>query len=124
MVASFAVSVLAPVLVRPAAPAMPSEAVAHVSALPEWLAPRAAGTARDWTALGLDRYDSGDLEGARDAIANALALDPRQGQALLLLATIHYRQGRKIEARAALRRYLAAAPKGELAAEARSLLAH
>lgn len=114
---------LGAVLFRPAAAVGPGSATAaRVPRLPEWLTPRATGTAESWTALGLSRYDGGDLEGARDAAAQALALDPRHGRALLLLATIHYGQGQQAEAKAALRRYLAADPKGEFAAEARTLL--
>jgi tetratricopeptide (TPR) repeat protein len=116
---------LGSVLFRPIVPEKPAAAssgLPGLAALPDWLAPRAQGTAESWTALGLRRYDSGDLEGARAAAAQALALDARHGRALLLLATIHYGKGQQPEAKAALRRYLAVDPQGEFAAEARALL--
>jgi len=107
-----------PVPVSGQAPA----AAPRFAGLPEWLTPGARGTAESWTTIGLRRYDNGDLEGAEAATAHALALDARNGRALLLLATVQYGLGQPAEAKAALRRYLAAYPDGEFAAEARALL--
>jgi DNA-binding response OmpR family regulator len=117
---------LGSVLFRPAAPAEgtapPAASAARFSVLPEWLAPRADGTAEGWTALGRRRYDEGDLEGAKAAAVQALAVDAQSGPALLLLATIHYGMNHPVEAKVALRRYLAVDPGGQFAAEARTLL--
>jgi hypothetical protein len=105
------------------APAAPlSVPPARFPALPDWLAPRATGTADSWVAVGRRRYDSGDLEGARAAAVQALAVDAQSGPALLLLATIHYGMNQPVEAKAALRRYLAVDPGGQFASEARTLL--
>lgn len=114
------------VLFRPAAAETPAPAASAAApgfaVLPDWLAPRAVGTAESWVTLGRRRYDDGDLEGAKAAAVQALAVDPQSGPALLLLATIHYGMNQPVEAKAALRRYLAVDPGGQFAAEARTLL--
>jgi len=116
------------VLFRPAATeaqapaASPSTSSPDFSVLPDWLAPRAVGTAESWVTLGRRYYDEGDLEGAKAAAIQALALDPESGPALLLLATIQYGMNQPVEAKAALRRYLAVDPDGQFAPEARTLL--
>jgi len=114
------------VLFRPAAAEAPATAASAPAAgfdvLPDWLAPRAVGTAESWVTLGRRRYDDGDLEGAKAAAVQALAVDAQSGPALLLLATIHYGMNQPVEAKDALRRYLTVDPDGQFAAEARTLL--
>jgi len=110
------------VLFRPAATEAPAPAAASFSVLPDWLAPRAEGTSESWVTLGRRYYDEGDLEAAKAAAVQALEVDPESGPALLLLATIQYGMNQPVQAKAALRRYLAVDPDGQFAPEARTLL--
>jgi Tfp pilus assembly protein PilF len=73
--------------------------------------------------LGIASLGSGDLNGAESSFAKALAID--SGQYLLAhyyLAHVHLKRGENAKAVEALKTYLKAAPNGEQAPHARSLL--
>jgi Flp pilus assembly protein TadD len=75
-----------------------------------------------WVYLGLARFDGRDNAGAEQAANKALAIAPRNGRALMLLASIHLDSGEREKAREALQRYLDLYPNGPFAPEARQLL--
>lgn len=75
-----------------------------------------------WVLLGLSRFDNGDAKGAETATMKALEVEPANGRAIILLASIHLDAGQKAKARAELQRYLELHPKGPFAQEARDLL--
>jgi DNA-binding response OmpR family regulator/TolA-binding protein len=75
-----------------------------------------------WVYLGLARFDGRDNAGAEQAARRALAISPRNGRALMLLASIHLDAGHPEKAREQLERYLELYPKGAFANEARQLL--
>jgi Flp pilus assembly protein TadD len=75
-----------------------------------------------WVYLGLARYDARDSAGAERAANRALAMSPRNGRALMLLASIHLEAGEPEKAREKLNRYLELYPNGQFASEARQLL--
>jgi TolA-binding protein len=75
-----------------------------------------------WVYLGLARFDGRDNEGAEQAAHKALAIAPRNGRALMLLASIHLDSGEPEKAREELQRYLDLYPNGPFAPEARQLL--
>lgn len=75
-----------------------------------------------WLFLGLARFDAGNAQGAEAAAMKAMALEPKNGRALILLASIYLDTGKKEQARAELEQYLQLYPKGPFAREARQLL--
>jgi tetratricopeptide (TPR) repeat protein len=76
-----------------------------------------------WVYLGLARFDGQrDNAGAEKAANKALAIAPRNGRALMLLASIHLDSGEQEKAREELQRYLDLYPNGRYAPEARQLL--
>ncbi|MBI3184994.1 MAG: tetratricopeptide repeat protein [Myxococcales bacterium] len=82
----------------------------------------AAPSAEAWTLLGLARFDAGDGPGAEQAAMKALEVEPKNGRALILLASVYLDQGQRAKAEAELRRYLQLEPNGPFAEEARQLL--
>jgi CheY-like chemotaxis protein len=75
-----------------------------------------------WTLLGLVKYDSMDVAGAREAANHVLAIDPNNARVQVLLATLYFDAGDDRAARAALQRYLELEPEGPFAADAKALL--
>ncbi|HZA14043.1 MAG TPA: tetratricopeptide repeat protein, partial [Myxococcaceae bacterium] len=75
-----------------------------------------------WVYLGMAKFDRNDRTGAQRAAKKALELDPKNGRALMLLATVHLEAGDTQRARTHLRRYLELYPNGQFAREARQLL--
>jgi hypothetical protein len=78
--------------------------------------------ASGWVYLGMAKFDRNDRTGAQRAAKKALELDPRNGRALMLLATVYLDTGESQKARTHLRRYLELYPNGQFAREARQLL--
>lgn len=76
-----------------------------------------------WMLMGLAKYDRGDAKGAEHAAMKTLALEPKNGRALVLLATVYLDQGHEQKARVELQRYLELYPNGQFAREAKQLLA-
>ena len=76
-----------------------------------------------WFLLGLAKFESGDTEGARQAVLETLKLNPRHGRARMLLAAIYLDEQEPTLASAELQRYLDLEPNGPYAAQARQLLA-
>lgn len=76
-----------------------------------------------WILLGLVRYDSMDVAGARAAADRVLAIDPDNARVQVLLATLAFDAGDYPAGRTALHRYLKLEPEGPFAADARALLA-
>ena len=74
--------------------------------------PDAPGTL---SALGLSQAALGDNAGAYASWSRALALDPHQYETLFNLAMLSGRMGKTEEARKALERFVAAAPKDRYA---------
>ncbi len=75
-----------------------------------------------WLYLALARFDAGDVRGAEGAAMKAVALDPKEPRAHLLLAGIHLGRGERAKANAELARVLALQPEGPEADDARRLL--
>jgi tetratricopeptide (TPR) repeat protein len=75
-----------------------------------------------WLYLALARFDAGDVRGAEGAAMKAVALDPKEPRAHLLLAGIHLGRGERTKANAELGRVLALEPEGPEADDARRLL--
>jgi DNA-binding response OmpR family regulator len=75
-----------------------------------------------WLYLALARFDAGDVRGAEGAAMKAIALDPKEARAHLLLAGIHLGRGERAKASAELGRVLALQPEGPEADDARRLL--
>ena len=75
-----------------------------------------------WFLLGLAKFEAGDNEGARQAVVEALKLNPRHGRARMLLAAIYLNESQSALATAELERYLELEPRGPYAAQARLLL--
>ena len=75
-----------------------------------------------WLYLALARFDAGDVRGAEGAAMKAVALDPKEPRAHLLLAGIHLGRGERAKANAELSRVLALEPEGPEADDARRLL--
>jgi DNA-binding response OmpR family regulator len=75
-----------------------------------------------WLYLALARFDAGDVRGAEGAAMKAIALDPKEPRAHLLLAGIHLGRGERTKASAELGRVLALQPEGPEADDARRLL--
>ncbi len=75
-----------------------------------------------WLYLALARFDAGDARGAEGAAMKAVALDPKEPRAHLLLAGIHLGRGERAKANAELTRVLALEPEGPEADDARRLL--
>lgn len=75
-----------------------------------------------WILLGLVKYDSLDIAGARDAADKVLALDPTNARVQVLLATLFFEEGKYPEGRQALHRYLELEPDGPFADDAKALL--
>jgi DNA-binding response OmpR family regulator len=75
-----------------------------------------------WLYLALARFDAGDVRGAEGAAMKAVALDPKEPRAHLLLAGIHLGRGERAKANAELTRVLALEPEGPEADDARRLL--
>ena len=75
-----------------------------------------------WTLLGLARYDASDVQGAKEAAATALALDPKAARAHLLLATVYIDQSKRSQAEQELKTYLELEPEGQFAQEAKWML--
>ncbi len=72
-----------------------------------------------WNNLGVARYQLADAAGALDAWARAVELDPELFDALYNLGTKALEHGRSDQAREALQRFVAAAPKEFYAADLR-----
>jgi len=75
-----------------------------------------------WFLLGLAKFEAGDNEGARQAVVEALKLNPRHGRARMLLAAIYLNASQPALATAELKRYLELEPQGPYAVQARLLL--
>jgi len=75
-----------------------------------------------WLYLALARFDAGDVRGAEGAAMKAVALDPKEPRAHLLLAGIHLGRGERAKANVELSRVLALEPEGPEADDARRLL--
>lgn len=75
-----------------------------------------------WILLGLVKYDSMDIAGARDAANKVLAIDPNNARVQVLLATLYFDAGDYPAGRTALHRYLELEPEGPFAADAKALL--
>ena len=75
-----------------------------------------------WLYLALARFDAGDVRGAEGAAMKAVALDPKEPRAHLLLAGIHLGRGERAKASTELQRVLALEPEGPEADDARRLL--
>jgi DNA-binding response OmpR family regulator/tetratricopeptide (TPR) repeat protein len=75
-----------------------------------------------WLYLALARFDAGDVRGAEGAAMKAVALDPKEPRAHLLLAGIHLGRGDRAKASTELQRVLALEPEGPEADDARRLL--
>ena len=75
-----------------------------------------------WLYLALARFDAGDVRGAEGAAMKAVALDPKEPRAHLLLAGIHLGRGERAKANAELTKVLALEPEGPEADDARRLL--
>jgi cytochrome c-type biogenesis protein CcmH/NrfG len=75
-----------------------------------------------WTLMGLAKYDSHDLAGAKAAADKVLELDPKNPRVHLLLATMHLDANEKDLGKAELEKYLELDPKGPHADEAKALL--
>jgi len=95
----------------------PAEA-ARVLARAVQIEPSTAG----WLMLGVARFDSGDNRGAQDAAAKSLELDPRNGRAMILRATIYLDANQREKAAEELKHYLRVEPNGPYAEEAKQLL--
>ncbi|MGQ0504040.1 MAG: response regulator [Myxococcaceae bacterium] len=91
------------------------------NALTEWVQEDKSNPTA-WLFLGLARFDSSDNVGAEQAALESLALDPSNGRAVLLLASIYLDAGNRTEAHAQLKYYLQLDPQGQYADEARQLL--
>jgi tetratricopeptide (TPR) repeat protein len=76
-----------------------------------------------WRFLGQARFDAGDWRSAEEAALRTLELDPKDGRAVLLLASVYILQVQPEKAQAQLRHYLEIEPKGPYAAEVRAVLA-
>src|SRR5581483_1346910 len=79
-----------------------------------------------WNTLGVARYRLGDPAGAMEAWQRAVTLDGKQFDALFNLGLVAAQAGQRDAARAALRRFIASAPRasfGEDLARARAVLA-
>jgi len=90
----------------------------------ELLAPLADSQPRSssWFLLGLAKFEAGDSEGARQALLEAVRLNPRNGGARMLLASVYLDENEAALASAELERYLELEPNGPYAAQARQLL--
>lgn len=75
-----------------------------------------------WILLGLVKYDSMDIAGAREAANKVLAIDPNNARVQVLLATLYFDAGDYPAGRTALHRYLELEPEGPFAADAKALL--
>ncbi|MEW6435508.1 MAG: tetratricopeptide repeat protein [Myxococcota bacterium] len=75
-----------------------------------------------WILLGLVKYDSMDIAGAREAADKVLAIDPENARVQVLIATLHFEAGDYPAGRTALHRYLQLEPEGPFAADAKALL--
>lgn len=75
-----------------------------------------------WILLGLVKYDSMDIPGAREAADKVLAIDPNNARVQVLLATLYFDAGDYPAGRTALHRYLELEPDGPFAADAKALL--
>lgn len=75
-----------------------------------------------WNLMGLTKYDSLDLAGAREAAARVLQYDPKNARVQILLATLHFEANEKDLGRAALEKYLELAPDGAEVDEVQALL--
>lgn len=75
-----------------------------------------------WNLLGLAKYDSVDVAGARAAVEKVLALDPKNARVQILIASMHFDANEKDQGRAALEKYLELEPNGPHAEEAQALL--
>ncbi|MGO9829289.1 MAG: response regulator [Myxococcaceae bacterium] len=75
-----------------------------------------------WLYLALARFDAGDVRGAEGAAMKAVALDPKEPRAHLLLAGIYLGRSERAKANAELSRVLALEPEGPEADDARRLL--
>ncbi|MGO8969470.1 MAG: response regulator [Myxococcaceae bacterium] len=75
-----------------------------------------------WLYLALARFDAGDARGAEGAAMKAVALDPKEPRAHLLLAGIYLGRSERAKANAELSRVLALQPEGPEADDARRLL--
>ena len=75
-----------------------------------------------WFLLGLAKFEAGDNEGARQAVVEALKLNPKHGRARMLLAAIYLNARQSALATAELKRYLELEPQGPYAVQARLLL--
>jgi tetratricopeptide (TPR) repeat protein len=79
-----------------------------------------------WNTLGVARFQLEGPASAIDAWRRAVALDPRQFDALFNLGLVAAKSGEPGEARAALRQFVASAPPGRFAGDltkARAILA-
>jgi hypothetical protein len=79
--------------------------------------PRSDGLVRPQVLLAMYAGRRGDLEGAAARLQKALGLQPYQADALVMLAQIRARQGRRAEARAALEEALRFDPQSPPARE-------
>jgi DNA-binding response OmpR family regulator len=75
-----------------------------------------------WTLMGLAKYDSHDVAGAKAAAYKVLELDPKNPRVHLLLATMHLDANEKELGKAELEKYLELDPNGPHADEAKALL--
>lgn len=94
---------------------------AAISVLEQVLADDASSVL-GWNLMGLAKYDSLDLAGAREAAAKVLELDPKNARVQILLATLHFEANEQDLGRAALEKYLELAPTGPEVAEVQALL--
>jgi tetratricopeptide (TPR) repeat protein len=78
--------------------------------------------ASGWVYLGMALFDRNDRAGASRAVKKALELDPKNGRALVLLATLHLDAGQTAQAKVHLRRYLELYPNGSHVEEAKASL--
>ncbi|MFO0596114.1 MAG: response regulator [Myxococcaceae bacterium] len=75
-----------------------------------------------WNLMGLAKYDSMDIVGARAAADKVLELEPNNARVQILIATLHFDANEKDLGRAALEKYLELDPNGPHAEEAKALL--
>jgi CheY-like chemotaxis protein len=75
-----------------------------------------------WLAVALARFDTGDVRGARIAAAQAVAQDPNEPRAHLVLAGMHEASHDPAGTREELLRYLQLDPKGRFAEQVKRLL--
>jgi CheY-like chemotaxis protein len=75
-----------------------------------------------WNLMGLAKYDSRDVAGARAAADKVLELDPKNGRVQILIATMHFDANEKDLGRAALQKYLELEPNGAEVEEVKALL--